>query len=234
MDNHVRGFDSRWWDGRLDDTDAFRFCYIKLGDGIWGTNQSSLTDIQYGSAGAKGLKRGMFWFWRYTSRGGSGQAEQAAWCVELWRKYSCELPLVLDFEDKAAPKGSPCRIAINAFGRSVARLVPDVMVYTAPWWWDQYCGKTRVNFTDFDPYACDLWNADPPPDTPLPGLWTDYAIRQYRLDWAHPSFNAGIDEDWARQSWWQKWEPLVKWDDMTPGEKDRVMGELAREHGRAA
>jgi len=47
----------------------------------------------------------------------------------------------------------------------------------------------------------DLWEADPPPLSSIAGGWTKRAIRQIRLDWDAPGFNAGIDVNETTQEW---------------------------------
>jgi hypothetical protein len=73
------------------------------------------------------------------------------------------------------------------------------LVYSAGWWWDARIKPYTA--PDHELYSYDLWEADPPPDTPC-GYWTKPVIVQTRLDFAKAGYNASIDEDEADEAWY--------------------------------
>jgi hypothetical protein len=147
---------------------------------------------------------GFFHYWRYTPAGNASQQDQAAWFLSHLAKYpDAVLPPVHDFEDKAGVKGKATGDRIQAYGYAFEQERKTTMVYTAPHFWNYWVGA--YEFKSWNPYSKELWEADPPPDTPLPGKWKDYSVIQYKLDIAYPGFKCGIDLDYARNAWWDKY-----------------------------
>ena len=103
-----------------------------------------------------------------------------------------QLPPVVDFEDtRSAPSlalveqmNDSLKAVEDLFGR-------ECLIYTARWWWDRWAKPYVQDHHLF--YGRELWEADPPPASPIAGEWTERAVTQVSLDWAAPGWNAAID-----------------------------------------
>lgn len=218
LGTHKMGFDARYWNGYLSEAEAkqFAFCYIKLTDGIWKDQESTLAKKQYEGALKLGIQPAFFHFWRFETAGGASQQDQAGWFFSHLAKYpDAVLPPCHDFEDPKAPKTKATGDRIQTYGEAFDGMAKEAIVYTGKWWWDAWVGSYEFKY--WSPYNKGLWEADPDPDTATPGKWKDYVIRQYKLDVAYPGFQCGVDLDYARNAWWDKY--VMQHDEPTLEEK---------------
>lgn len=208
----ILGADSRYTVTIPEDTE-YQFFGIKISDGAAGGPYSQpLT--QWQRCGAIDRARLPFHFWRGPGNDDPIQDghEQAH---HFWETYvnrfmgygETELPPVIDCEDSFSKPG------LHALGSIVATLkatedlwgIPPytALVYSAGWWWDKHIKPYTT--PDHEIYRWKLWEADPPPETPI-GYWeiSDSVITQRKLDFAKPGFSASIDEDIALADWYQK------------------------------
>jgi len=212
MLGRVRGFDSRYWDGRLPDNHGMKFVYIKstqddrfLAENFW-TN--------WVAAEEERLKRGQYHFWKYWP----DQTLQAVHFADHAASSGYgELPLVLDFEDVQAPKDKTTFERMAAFYHALMKeLGPaqqDVIVYTGNWWWETWVDPFLKKAT-WNPYLLRLWG-HPRKNTKNPGEWTEMVIQQTELDVHYPGFKAAIDVDWMDQALWDELFPIPE--DHPPG-----------------
>jgi GH25 family lysozyme M1 (1,4-beta-N-acetylmuramidase) len=206
MIGHTQGLDSRYFNGKRETAYPFEFIYSKLTDGDSGLANTCL--VQTAWARRLEVPQGYYHFYRYALNGARiDPIRQAQWYFDNLSIMPCQLPPVLDFEDRYAPKGPILVKHMDEFGSEIVRLGLKPMIYTAPWWWDSWVKPWDGKFAKFHPYDWDLWEADPPPNTPSPGRWMDYEVVQYKLDTGHEGFNASIDIDYARELWFRQYVP---------------------------
>ena len=194
-----RGFDSRWWNGIMPSDSPYLFGYCKATEG------DDFTSQQFGLQmlalhNYKKLK-GAFHFHRQAS----------SVLVSVARFYAVvggldvpiELPPVDDFEDTRATPGLQLVDHMWAHVQEIEqKFQQECMIYSAGWWWDRWAKPYVQDKHEF--YAKMLWEADPPPPTPI-GEWGEPDVRQVRLDIKVPGFNAAIDENEATDEWFNKY-----------------------------
>ena len=194
-----RGFDSRWWDGRMPADSPYLFGYCKATEG------DDFTSQQFGLQmlalhNYKKLK-GPFHFSR-----------QASDPIEAIKRYHAvvsaldvpvELPPVDDFEDTRATPGKALTEHMWIEVQEIEqKFQQECMIYSAGWYWDRWVKPYIQPHQKF--YDRMLWEADPPPPTPI-GEWGEPDVRQVRLDIKVPGFNAAIDENEATDEWFNKY-----------------------------
>ena len=211
--DYYKGLDGRYWDGIFPPGyEDFIFAGIKISQGTsHGSINYEMPRRQWRLVPEQGRTRMPFHFWKGTSisdprQHGIAQAEFFFETTVGLNLGMGELPPVIDVEDKWAPKGLKSVVDVyHCIERTEQLWGQSPTVYTATWYWNQWIypydsfdgGKYQV-------YTRKLWEADPPPDTKEPGLWTkdELAIIQVVLDTAYPGFNADIDIDWADKIWY--------------------------------
>lgn len=220
MTEFVQGFDSRYWNGNMDTPMGdFQFAGIKVSQG---TNFApTLPRKQWATCGQLGVARLPFHYWKapllWQDAKANGVA-QAEYMFAIMQEHFFinglnELPPVLDIEDRppAGTTNHRVRLSIIACMQRLEELfgVPP-MVYTANWWFEPYFqrGYNPADYDGFDIYGYDLWEADPPPDTPC-GEWPDTEILQYKLSTFVAGFNnvynqpVQVDLNKARRKWYE-------------------------------
>ena len=222
----VLGFDSRYWDGFYPENKGYEYKFVGINvsqgtdNKIPGTNQdidlSAPTKQWKRSNRVYGLLRLPFHYWEGPSglftdphKDGKAQAQNMYETLseQHYGKYNGmgELPPALDLEDTNAPKGRKSIQSIKACLVGLEQLFGrEPIIYSAGWWFDQWIKPyfSPDKFGGWDIYSYDLWEADPPPDTPI-GEWEpgNIAIIQYKLDIKKDGFNARIDENQTTQAW---------------------------------
>jgi len=199
----VSGFDSWGWDGKM--PEGYDYKYVGMNFSLFSQpfRKHSLFDTQWNAAKTLGLGRIPYCLWRYTIN----QENHAAWIADNLPK-DLGFPVALDFEDRGAIKGLRSVERIAQWGRALHdALDGHIMIYTARWWWDSWIKPYDNAFSrhGWSPYDYPLWEADPPPDSPIAGRWTKRAIRQVLLDWQAPGFNAKIDVNQMEEDFYNKY-----------------------------
>lgn len=215
--NIVKGFDSRGWNGILPagyQDGYFKFYFQKVSQGQkW--IPSDLAQLQKNWKRAKevySLPRGAFHFTLmptfYTDPIAYGKAQGDNFYYTLKNKYGAEfgeLPPVIDVENRytGMAGGDKRVLMLRALLDKTAELFDQSpMIYTAGWYWDAYIHPYVGDWRYWEEY--ELWEADPPPDTPIKG-WEENGIKakvtQVKLDWTPPGFNTKIDLDETTQEW---------------------------------
>jgi hypothetical protein len=198
----VKGFDSRYTTTIPENTE-YKFAGIKITEAVGGGPYSQPL-IQWKLAEERGLDRLPFHFWR----GANAQdpvehgIEQAEHFYETYISHfgNAELPPCIDCEDVYATKGlRSLNDIISCLERTEELWGKEPLIYSAGWWWDSWIKPYSVSFHPIYDYP--LWEADPPPDTPI-GYWDKSVIIQIKLDFAKPGFNASVDEDEADLTWY--------------------------------
>ncbi len=200
----TKGFDS-WGATTFPDAGEYKFAYFNF-TLFWPPHSiHKVFPQQMKLAKELGYLRGPYSMWRYYVN----QEKHAQFVVDNLPER--ELPLALDFEDKWAIKGIRTVERIAKWGKAITDKVPDVIIYTGKWWWDDFVAPYHSYFKSFgwSPYDYPLWECDPDPDTALPGLgkWEGKDImRQIMLDVPNvPYFNATIDVNHADEAWYQSY-----------------------------
>ena len=196
----IQGFDSRWWNGVIPEGYDYKFAYMKATEGD--DFSSPEFPMQWAALQSYGLPKGAFCFHRQNCSV-SGLASRFYGHVAATGHFGA-LPPVLDFEDTRARPSlalvehmNDCLKAVeDKFGRAC-------MIYSAKWWWDRWAKPYVQDHHLF--YERELWEADPPPDTPSPGEWGKPAVVQVKLDWSAPGWNAAIDVNETTQEWLDKY-----------------------------
>ena len=190
------GFDSRWWDGRMPTDSPYLFGYCKATEGNDFTSQQFA--MQMLALQHYGRLKGAFDFHRQASD--NIIAVKRFYDVVNALDVPVELPIVTDFEDCRATPGLQL---VNHMWEHIQEIEQkfqqECMIYTAGWWWDRWAKPYVQSCHCF--YERELWEADPPPDTPC-GEWGEPVVRQVKLDIIVPGFNAGVDENEATDEWY--------------------------------
>lgn len=204
MPEIVKGFDSRYTTTIPEDTE-YKFAGIKISQAVIGGPYEQPL-IQWERAVELGLAKLPFHFWRGSNDDPEQDgAEQAEWFFSVYNQHykpigEAELPPCLDAEDSYALKGLRSLRNLMAFLKRTEQLWNRrPIIYSAGWWWDTWIKPYTLFLHPI--YSYDLWEADPPPDTPI-GYWSESKIVQVRLDFAKHGFNASIDEDEAQKIWY--------------------------------
>ena len=208
----VKGFDSRYWNGIMPPGYDYKYVGIKISGGVDFVPVEP--QKQWRLAPDQGLKRLPFHYWRgknrVTYRGtdpkewGKKQAHHFFETKMKWSNDIGELPPCMDVEDKYSIKGLWVIDSMWAFLERTEQLWgKKPMIYTAGWWWNTWAAPYANYYSTWSPYDYDLWEADPPPDTPC-GEWEESMITQVVLDWSAPGFNAKIDVNHAQKEWYNK------------------------------
>lgn len=203
----VLGFDSRYTETIPSDTE-YEFAGIKISDGAGGGPYTQPL-IQWERAGELGLDRLPFHYWRGPGlddpeRDGE---EQARWFRKLYEDHflphgPAELPPVLDAEDRFSRPGSRALRSLMSFLDHTESLWGrKPLFYSAGWFFDHHIKPYTTPAHRI--YTYELWEADPPPDTPI-GFWaeSESVIKQVRLDFPKEGFTAQIDENEAQDEWY--------------------------------
>ena len=192
-----QGFDSRWWNGIMPADCPYLFGYCKATEGNDFTSQQF--GLQMLALQNYGKLKGAFMFHR--------QASDVI--ISVKRFYDVvraldvpvELPNVADFEDIRATPGLKLVDHMWATVQEIEqKFQQECMIYSAGWWWDRWAKPYVQDRHEF--YEKDLWEADPPPDTPC-GEWGEPVVRQVKLDIIVPGFNAALDENEATDEWYK-------------------------------
>lgn len=196
-----KGFDSRYITDWPLNTE-YEFMGIKISEATGGGPYSQpLTQWQL--AGDRGLARLPFHFWRGSwSNPEAHGIEQAEWFFDTYSQHfgGAELPPCIDCEDTYAPRGLySVRDILACVKRTEELWGKKPLIYSAGWWWDSWIKPYTAPDHEF--YSYDLWEADPPPDTPI-GYWNKSVIIQTKLDFVKPGYNASIDENEADENWY--------------------------------
>lgn len=215
-EDKVLGMDSRYWNGVLPEGTDYKFAGIKISEATNDNLDLSAPIKQWKRANRLyGLLRLPFHFWRGPSLFQDphkwGKAQARFMYDSLMNKFGGqyngmgELPPALDLEDTSAPKGRRSIQSIKACLNEIEQLFGrEPIIYSAGWYFDQWIKPyySPEKFGGWDIYSYDLWEADPPPDTPI-GEWEsgNIAIVQYKLDIKEEGFNARIDVNQTTQAW---------------------------------
>lgn len=171
----------------------FQFAYFNFNNFSRPLTKMIRFDQQVALAKTLGYKVGGYAMWRHNM----DPLTQANWIVENYKPL--DLPLALDFEDKYASRGVRMVEHISTYGKAITDAGIDVICYTAKWWWDYWYAPYHgwLSNLAWSPYDYPLWECDPDPDTPTPGLgkWDNKVIGvQFKLDVPGVAgFNATID-----------------------------------------
>jgi len=208
-EGYLLGIDSRYWNGKI--PPGFPKIYlagVKLTDlFIPGDHISDEASAQVQGCRDNGIEPLPFHWFSYRSSGvlpekaGKDQAD-LFWDAMVALGVD-DGPHCADVEDQPSYVGLRTVTALRAFDmRLVERQVGRTSIYTAPWFWDPKMKPYADFYGDWSPYDNDLWVSDPDPvDNHLPGKWTKWVIRQLKLDWSCPGFNAKIDVNWVSKAW---------------------------------
>jgi len=193
-------FDSRFWNGILPPQgDKYQGYIAKATSGDW---VSPDFPGQYRAAGQLfGERRSAWAFFLYV--------DDPVVSARVYHKAMLDnggygrIPPVLDLEDTRAPATLAAVDRMWIMLQEMEQLSGrEVLCYTADWIWRRWAPyvQSRHGF-----YLRNLWEADPPPDTPEPGKWTKdkLVMIQVRLDFNPGGFKEDIDESLARQDWWE-------------------------------
>jgi hypothetical protein len=213
----VKGIDSRYWNSIMPPGYDFKWVGSKISQETQTNLNLSAPHKQWKVAKEDlGLNRLPFHFWRGMFKSGDTDPEkhgreQAEFFFEETQKLGAgmgELPPAIDCESMWESPGINALIDICATCERTEQLWgKKPLIYTASWWWNRWITPYHnYNPAKYNPYQYMLWEADPPPDTREPGKWTkaELKIVQEILDWHAPGFNAGIDVDWADETWYNE------------------------------
>ncbi|MDX9956265.1 MAG: GH25 family lysozyme [Anaerolineae bacterium] len=189
----IPGIDVSHWQGQVNWERAkaagVAFVFLKLTEGIAAFDQRFIEN--YDGAEAMGILRGAYHFFRPAEN----PLQQANQFIDKWSRYPCELPPVLDLEDRkyisAARARSDALLWLNAVEVITGR-VP--IIYTAP----AYANEVISGEAAFARYP--LWIANYGVQTPqVPKPWKAYTFWQHtdRGDGpAHGTQSKSVDLDW--------------------------------------
>jgi hypothetical protein len=203
-EGYVLGIDSYGWNGATlpDSASEAKFVYILNNDPFNGHWTEKYRDAQINAAISQGRHVGVFSIWRSTPDA-QKQANDFLNSVEPI-KASLSLPLVMDIEDKYAPKTLQTVTKLKSYVSYMQNGTTGLLwAYTANWWADSWLRPFPA--ADLSAlYNLGLWVCDPPPDdTHLPGKWTDTVMKQSYIDIPGvEGMNASVDIDHMKQSVW--------------------------------
>jgi len=217
----VTGFDSRYWDGILtaENQKTFKFFMGKFSQGKCFTPKEGwnlLSNNWKRTRDVYKIPRGPYHYmlfshpWYDPITYGKENA-QNFWntCQEHFEGDIGEIPPTIDVESHwAGMVGGEGRVAtLRACLEETEKLFGRVpLIYTARWYWDRYIAPYTGDWQYWKEH--ELWEADPPPDTPIAGWGNSCAIRQVALGKAWAGFNTTIDVDEVEDTWLaQYWKP---------------------------
>mgnify|MGYP001597679439 FL=1 len=216
----MKGIDVSHWNGTLEwpaiKAGGYEFSFAKATEP---KNYMPLTDGKdelypqhVAGAGGEDMPSGPYHFWRYYGTGGpEGQIDAFLEYVFGVGEPTCKY-IVLDAEDKAAP-----RLTLETKRRLARSLVHlddnlpaeyEVLIYSAAWWWDPWIGNDDVILESGERVVFAKWplwvahytyNPLVKPYLPRTGSWADYLFYQYTDKAVIP--NAGdptIDANFTR------------------------------------
>ncbi|NIR63987.1 MAG: hypothetical protein GWN76_08495 [candidate division Zixibacteria bacterium] len=126
-----------------------------------------------------------------------------------------ELPPVIDLEHRRTGISGECRVkCYRALLDRTAELWNQApMIYTAGWYWDTYVHPYVGDWKYWEEH--ELWEADPPPDTPIKGWVDGGVVLQVALSspldgWKDPKgYQGKVDINETEDSWLAKhWQPI--------------------------
>lgn len=205
----ILGFDSRYTTTIPEDTE-YQFAGIKISEAVGGGPYTQ-PKIQWQLATDMRLHKMPFHFWRgsRTEHEQNG-IDQAEWFRDVYEEHfgsisEADLPPVIDCEDVYANAGLSSLRDIVACLKRTEDLwgIPrySALLYSAGWWWDTWIKPYTDPHSEI--YKWKLWEADPPPETPI-GYWAveNSKIVQRILDFVKDGFNASIDENIVTDNDW--------------------------------
>jgi hypothetical protein len=210
----LNGFDSRYWDGILppEYLDHFSYYFQKTSQGVGWEPSEGWTQLQLNWKRVKEvyrLPRGPYHYtiMPYHDQNMIQRAEIQAddflrVIDERFQGDQGELPPVIDLENVHEWMALEEDLALFVralLGRTAEIFNKAPMVYTATWFWDLYIAPYVGDWEYYEEY--ELWEADPPPDTPIAG-WVDGGdVVQVALSKSIPGFNTVVDLNETTQEW---------------------------------
>jgi lysozyme len=187
----VEGCDVSHFQGDIDwsavASAAKHFVYIKATDGVAHTDERYATN--YSGAGAVGILRGAYHFFRHGVPG----AAQAAHFLSVASPKEGDLPPVLDIEDPPADQSVSAYLAetsawICAVGSALAGQAP--VIYCSPAFWSHVLNQP-------DQFAANpLWVAHYTSQDPtVPSPWNRFTFWQYSDSGSVAGISAKVDLD---------------------------------------
>jgi lysozyme len=189
----ITGIDVSHWQGNMDwartKAAGAVFAFLKITDGVSYFDDQFIRN--YDGAGEVGILRGSY-HWLQPLQNPLQQARQY---LDKWSRYPCELPPVLDFEDRkydtAAKMRSNALIWLNAVEQGTGR---TPILYTAP----SFANIVLAGDARFERYP--LWIANYQVVKPqIPKPWKTWAFWQYSAKGDGIKFGAlskSIDLNW--------------------------------------
>jgi len=163
------------------------FVYIKATDGVTHTDERYAAN--YAGAGAAGILRGAYHFFRHSLPG----ADQARYFLRVASPRKGDLPPVLDVEDPPANQAVNDYVAEAAAWLSVVAAAiggEAPLIYCSPSFWSNVLGEP-------DQFAANpLWDAEYTTHDPtVPSPWSRFTFWQYTDSGAVPGISAKVDLD---------------------------------------
>jgi lysozyme len=189
----IKGIDVSHWQGNVDwvrtKAAGAVFAFLKMTDGVAYFDDQFIRN--YDGAGAVGVLRGAY-HWLQPLQNPLQQARQF---LDKWSRYPCELPPVLDCEDRgydtAAKMRSNALIWLNAVEEGTGR---TPILYTAP----SFANTVLAGDVRFERYP--LWIANYEVKAPqVPKPWRDWVFWQYSAKGDGKAYGAGsksVDLNW--------------------------------------
>jgi len=213
----LKGFDSRYWDGVLppEYENYFSFYFQKVSQGVGWAPSEGWHQLQLNWKRAKqnyGLPRGPYHYaimpyhdQDLVQRGALQAQSFYDTIMNYFEGDFGELPPVIDVENVhewMALEEDMVTFLKALLGETKRLFGQAPMIYTATWFWDQYVAPYTGSWEYWKEY--ELWEADPPPDTPIAG-WTDGgAVVQVALSKSIPGFNDVVDLNETTKEWLDK------------------------------
>jgi hypothetical protein len=217
MDEIIYGWDSRYWDGILppEYENHFSVYFQKVAQGVGWVPSEGWNQLQLNWKRVKEVYRIPRGPYCYTimpyhdqnmiQRGEIAADDYLRVINESFQGDQGELPPVVDLENVHPNMALEEDLAL--FVRAKLERASEIfnkrpMVYTATWFWDQYIAPYVGDWKYYEEY--ELWEADPPPDTPIAGWVNGGAVVQVALSKTIPGFNTVVDLNETTREWLNK------------------------------
>lgn len=177
---------------------GYTFVYVKASEGTTGPDSTQrLVGTHWKNAGAAGLVRGLYHFFRTTSDPRAQVAHFAAVAasVDPGAFAAPNMPPVLDIEWQHAHPNELGGLAPEDFADRVLAAVDELarlagrrpVLYTAPGFWALLPNRTAIAA------IADLWEADYGPTAPSIGSWPSWQFWQFTASGAVPGYPGRAD-----------------------------------------
>jgi hypothetical protein len=233
-EEYYEGFDARYWDGMLSPelVERFWFAGIKMSQAQWWNPSEgwALLQKQWQRAKFYGLMRLPFHYWlpplTYQPPVEYGKNQGDNFYNTMLDKFGGdpgEMNPAIDVESRRVGAWTGVK-RVNCLRACLDRTAElwnkPVMIYTAKWYWNVHIHPYVGDWKYWEEH--ELWEADPPPDTPIAGWVNGGPLTQMALGTTLPGFNTKIDIDEAEASWFEQFLPAPPPVDDCKPYKDRI------------